>query len=273
MAVYAVGDVQGCAASLQVLLKRLPLKPSSDRLLFTGDLVNRGRRSADVLRLVADLGSTAESVLGNHDLHLLAVVVGAQKIGPSDSLQDVLEAVDRDGLIGWLRRRPLLVHDAGLDTVLIHAALHPDWDAERARGLAEEVERMLRGANGESFLHRMYGDLPDRWDEELTGWPRLRFITNVLTRGRFVTRDGRLDLDHKGAPGSQPSHLVPWFAAPGRRSAAARVVFGHWSTLGLWHENGVIGLDTGCVWGRRLTAVRLDSDPVEFYSVACDSRC
>jgi bis(5'-nucleosyl)-tetraphosphatase (symmetrical) len=269
MALYAIGDVQGCYESLRRLLDKIRFDPAHDRLWFTGDLVNRGPRSVEVLRFVASLGTQAVSVLGNHDLHLLAVAAGARTLSPRDTLQNVLAAPDRDELIGWLTARPLLHSDADTGFILVHAGLLPEWDVAQAITYARETESVLAGPRANEFFRHMYGDKPDRWQNDLTAWDRYRLIVNAFTRLRFCYPDGCAEFTHKGAPGSQPSPLIPWFAVPARKSRTARIVFGHWSLLGLWNEDGVIGLDTGCLWGRKLTGVRLSGDRREFFSVDC----
>src|SRR3569623_1756859 len=243
MAVYAIGDAPGCFVELMALLRAIDFAPARDRLWFTGDLVNRGPKSLEVLRYVRSLGESAVTVLGNHDLDLLA----------------------------WLQRQPLLQHDGDLDYTLVHAGLAPDWDIAAARACAAEVEQVLRGDRAGEFFAHMYGDQPLQWRADLRGWPRLRFITNCLTRLRYCYHDGRLALDYKGAPGGQPPGQLPWFDLPQRRSATARVIFGHWSTLGASAGHNVYGLDTGCVWGGRLTALRLDD--ARWFSVACAAGC
>jgi bis(5'-nucleosyl)-tetraphosphatase (symmetrical) len=269
MSLYAIGDVQGCYDELQRLLDGIRFDPVSDRLWFTGDLVNRGPRSLDVLRLVVSLGDRAVSVLGNHDLHLLAVAAGARPLSPQDTFQDVLGASDRAELIEWLRAQPLLRKDIELGCLLVHAGLLPQWDAGTAEACAREAEAAIRGSRCGELLCHMYGDKPDLWNDELAGWDRLRLIVNAFTRLRFCDVRGRADYRHKGAPGSQAPHLVPWFAVPGRLTRGERIVFGHWSLLGFWDKDGVLGLDTGCVWGGRLTAVRLERDRHEIVSVHC----
>jgi bis(5'-nucleosyl)-tetraphosphatase (symmetrical) len=266
MAVYAIGDVQGCFAELQSLLEKLHFDPAEDRLWLTGDLVNRGPRSLETLRFVRSLGDAAVAVLGNHDLHLLAVAQGVSRTKHRDTFGDVLGAPDRDELLDWLRRRPLLHHEKGF--YLIHAGLPPQWRVEEAERYAAEVEGFLRSGDYPEFFGRMYGDQPDRWSPFLSGWDRLRFITNCFTRLRFCEADGRVEFRQKGPPGSQPPHLLPWFAVPDRRSAGANIVFGHWSTLGFYRENGVFCLDTGCLWGGELTALRLDRESPRI-SVPC----
>lgn len=261
--------MQGCYSALCALLDRLRFDPENDRLWFTGDLVNRGPQSAEVLRFVASLGERAVTVLGNHDLHLLAVSAGIGHRHPRDTLSDVLEAPDRDILLDWLARRPLLHHDGALGYTLVHAGLVPQWDLLQARELATEVEAVLRGPERAQLCAHMYGDMPDCWDDSLEDYPRLRFIVNVCTRLRYCDAEGRIDLSHKGSPGTQPAELMPWFQVPSRKSCSARVIFGHWSALGLWNSDNVIGLDTGCLWGRCLTAARLDGPAVSFISVPC----
>lgn len=260
MRMFAVGDIQGCYKPLRALLDRLRFDPSQDRLLLCGDLVNRGPESLQVLRYVRALGPAALTVLGNHDLHLLAVAHGG-KPGRRDTLDEVLAAPDRDELLDWLRRQPLAWQEPRSGTLLIHAGLPPQWTVARTLELAAEAGAVLSGAGARRFLASMYGDEPDLWDESLQGLPRLRFIVNALTRLRYCTPEGRLALRQKGAPGTQPAPLLPWFEAPQRRSAGTPIVCGHWSTLGRvhWPQQQLHGLDTGCVWGGRLTALELGS--------------
>ncbi len=263
---YAIGDVQGCDEELRALLERLKFSSDRDRLWFVGDLVNRGPDSLAVLRRVRALADNAVVVLGNHDLHLLAVAYGAHRRRKSDTLDAVLAAPDRDALLEWLLTRPL-AHAAGTD-LMVHAGLVPQWSVAVTLELAREVADAL-ARDPRALFDQMYGDEPDRWREELTGAARLRFAINVLTRLRVCTADGRVDFTVKGPPPPPPSSpLRPWFAHARRASREARVIFGHWSALGLVHEPGLIGLDTGCVWGGALSAVDLDSErPV--VSVPC----
>jgi bis(5'-nucleosyl)-tetraphosphatase (symmetrical) len=270
MAVYAIGDVQGCYPALMKLLAQIGFDSDRDRLWFTGDLVNRGPLSLEVLRFVKGLGERAECVLGNHDLHLLAVGAGAARLKKRDTLDDILQATDRNELLHWLRMRPLLHHDDDLGYTLIHAGLLPFWNFADAQRLAHEAETVLRGDKVDEFFHHMYGDLPDHWNENLRGVDRLRVIINAFTRLRYCDLEGNMDLRPKGPPGSQPPDLMPWFQVPGRRSQEFKIIFGHWSALGLWNGNGVIGLDSGCLWGRSLSAVRLDSLPLEFFRIGCE---
>lgn len=269
MAVYAIGDVQGCLAPLRALLEHIAFDPARDRLWFAGDLVNRGPDSLGVLRLVRDLGPAALTVLGNHDLHLLAIAAGAVEPKPRDTLDAVLAAPDRDALLDWLRAQPLLHHDAQLNYTLVHAGLLPQWDLPLALSLVAEVEAVLQGPDHRAFFARMYGDQPDHWEPSLRGVERLRVILNACTRLRYCDREGHMDLRPKGAPGSQAPHLMPWFTVPGRRSADLRILFGHWSTLGCRQEAGITGLDSGCVWGQTLTAARLDAEGPTLVCVPC----
>jgi bis(5'-nucleosyl)-tetraphosphatase (symmetrical) len=269
MAVYAIGDVQGCAAPLESLLEKIRFDPARDRLWFTGDLVNRGPDSLEVLRFVRGLGERAVTVLGNHDLHLLAVAASKSKPRTRDTLEEILDAPDRDELLGWLRTRPLLHHDAALGYTMVHAGLLPQWDLWLASRLAAEAETALRGQQVETFFDHMYGDLPDHWREELAGPERLRVIINAFTRLRYCDLEGNMDLRHKGVPGSQPPDLLPWFRVPHRKSRELRIIFGHWSTLGLYQGDGVLALDSGCLWGGALTAVRLDTASPVIASVSC----
>ena len=267
MSVYVIGDVQGCYTSLQKLIETIQFDPTQDRLWFTGDLVNRGPGSAEVLRWVRALGDRAVTVLGNHDLHLLAVADDSTRVHHRDTLDDILTALDKDELLAWLWQRHLLHHDDILGYTLIHAGLLPQWDMAQARALAREAENALRGEHG--FLQQMYGDTPDRWSDELRGFDRWRVILNALTRLRYCDGAGRMDLRSKGTPGTQPAALLPWFQVPGRRSRESRILFGHWSSLGVWQSAGVICLDSGCVWKNALTAVQIDCEPVKFFSVSC----
>jgi bis(5'-nucleosyl)-tetraphosphatase (symmetrical) len=269
MAVYAIGDIQGCLQSFRDLLTSLRFAPGRDQLWLTGDLVNRGPDSLGVLRYVRSLEPEPVCVLGNHDLHLLAVASGAEPAKRRDTLQPVLEAADRDELLDWLRHRPLFHYDPHLNWGMVHAGLAPQWDLEQAAALAGEVENVLRGDETDAFFRNMYGDRPDRWSDDLRGWDRLRAIVNGMTRLRYCDESGRMALKAKGVPGTQPRGYLPWFDVPGRASAGLRMVFGHWSTLGRYASPTVIGLDSGCLWGGQLTAAQLDrSDPI-FFSVSC----
>ncbi|HEX7046717.1 MAG TPA: symmetrical bis(5'-nucleosyl)-tetraphosphatase [Gammaproteobacteria bacterium] len=270
MAVFAIGDVQGCFDELQRLLDKLNFDPDKDRLWFTGDLVNRGPKSLETLRFVRDLGDGAISVLGNHDLHLLAVAEGFQAERPRDTMRTVLDAPDASELLNWLRHRPLAHYDAALGYLLVHGGLPPEWNLDAALDAAREVESELRGANYRDLLRDMYGNEPARWSEDLAGTERRRYIINAFTRIRYCTADGQLDFTHKGPPGSQPPDLLPWFSVPGRENAELDVLFGHWSTLRDSKTPRAFALDTGCLWGGKLTALRIDGEERLRVSVGCE---
>jgi len=267
MAVYAIGDIQGCYDPLRRLLDRLRFDPAADALWLVGDLVNRGPHSVEVLRLVQGLGEGAVVVLGNHDLTLLAIAAGQVKPKRKDTFHTILDAPDHGELLDWLRRRPLLHHDPALGFTLVHAGLPPQWDLALAQRGALELEATLRGPEYEDFLAHMFGGEPRRWRDDLAGYDRLRFTVNALTRMRFCTIDGTLSFTEKGPPGSQEPGLLPWFAVPGRRNADLNLVFGHWAALGYFRAPGIYALDSGCVWGNRLTAIRLDEPGVPAWSV------
>lgn len=260
MATWAIGDLQGCRDAFLRLLEAIAFDARQDRLWLTGDLVNRGPDSAGTLREVMRLGSAATTVLGNHDLHLLAVAMApkaARRLKPGDTLADVLEAPDRAELLDWLLARPLLHRDRKLDWTLLHAGLPPQWNVDEAETEARATEAALR-THPEAFFAAMYGDQPDRWSPALAGMERRRFTVNCFTRLRYCTSEGTLLPRLKGPPETAPAEAFPWFSVPGRHSAGQRVVFGHWSALGLVRSPDALALDTGCVWGGRLTAVRLD---------------
>jgi bis(5'-nucleosyl)-tetraphosphatase (symmetrical) len=265
MARWAIGDVQGCGEELELLLAKIRFSADRDQLYFVGDLVNRGPRSLAVLRLVRSLQDNVVCVLGNHDLHLLAVALAGARLRRNDTLDEILSAPDRAPLIDWLLQRPLAHFAAG--DLLVHAGVVPQWSTEQTLALAAELQQALR-AHTEQLLKHMYGDTPDQWQPELRGMPRLRFAINVLTRMRFCSADGRIDLKHKGKPESVGPPWMPWFAAPERASRDTRIVFGHWSALGFYRAPGLIGLDTGCVWGGALTAMNLDTPDSSPVSVA-----
>ncbi|WP_024298245.1 symmetrical bis(5'-nucleosyl)-tetraphosphatase [Methylomicrobium lacus] len=265
MAIYAIGDVQGCYDDLLRLLDRIAFDPATDYLWMAGDLVNRGPKSLEVLRFVKSLGERAVTVLGNHDLHLVAAHASGI-VHKKDTFRPVLEAEDADELIDWLRRQPLF-HTNG-EFCLLHAGLPPQWDLEKTQAMAALAEQVLQGDDYRSFLQEMYGNQPNLWSDDLEGVPRLRFIVNCFTRMRFLDAEGRLDFTHDGRPGSQPPHLMPWFAAPNRKNADLRIVFGHWSQVGYYEGHNCYGIDTGCLWGGQLTALRL-GDPVESIGIDC----
>lgn len=255
MAIYAIGDLQGCLEPLERLVESIGFDPAHDHLWFVGDLVNRGPDSLGCLRFVKSLGSAAVTVLGNHDLHLICVAAGIEKPRPRDTLAAVLAAPDRDELLDWLRSRPLM-HVEG-EFAMVHAGLLPEWPVAKARELAGEVEAVLQGTGWRRFLTHLYGNHPVRWDEALAGDDRLRAIVNAMTRLRVCTRDGAMDLAYKGEPGEKHANRIAWFDMPARASVTHTVVCGHWSALGLNMGDKVLSIDSGCVWGRALTAVRL----------------
>src|SRR5512140_371799 len=244
MAIYAVGDIQGCYVEFQQLLEQIRFDPKQDRLWLVGDLVNRGPGSLQVLRLVKSLGDKAITVLGNHDLHLLAVAEGTAELHRSDTLDEILAAPDRDELLGWLRHQRLMYAEG--DSVLVHAGLLPQWSVKQAASLAHEVESALRGDDYATFLARMYGNAPHNWDDDLEGYKRLRVITNAFTRMRICTPQGEMEFKFKGEVEHIPQGYLPWYEVPGRESVKATVIFGHWSALGLKLTPKVIALDTGC---------------------------
>jgi bis(5'-nucleosyl)-tetraphosphatase (symmetrical) len=258
MARWAIGDVQGCAAELTDLIARIRFRSDRDQLWFVGDLVNRGPASLQVLRFVRSLGESARCVLGNHDLHLLAVAIAGARLRKNDTLDDVLAAPDRDALLEWLLQRPLVHHEAGSDELLLHAGVVPQWNAAQTIQLAAEVQQALR-SDPRALLAGMYGDMPDCWHPSLAGLERLRFVINVLTRLRFCTADGCVDFSQKGKPESGRPPWLPWFNAPHRASADVRIIFGHWSALGFYCADRLVALDTGCVWGGTLSALDLDA--------------
>ena len=270
MATYAIGDIQGCYAELQRLLEKLRFDPAGDRLWLTGDLVNRGPQSLEVLRLVKGLGKGAVTVLGNHDLHLLALWQNHHRhFKANDTLAAIFAAPDGEELLHWLRCQPLMHYDAELGFAMLHAGLPPQWDREQALACAGEVETVLRGEKFHEFLGHMYGNKPACWSEHLSGWDRLRFIVNCFTRLRFCTPEGELDFRHKGNPAqSPPQGHQPWFQLPGRKSRNTPIVFGHWSTLGLYQGHNVNSIDTGCLWGGTLTALQLENGSL--VSLPCD---
>jgi bis(5'-nucleosyl)-tetraphosphatase (symmetrical) len=268
---FAIGDIQGCHDELRALVAQLGFKPDRDQLWFTGDLVNRGPKSLEVLRYVRALGDNAICVLGNHDLHLLAVAFGTKRkssLKSGDTLADILAAKDRDTLLDWLLALPLVHFDAGYGDLLVHAGLIPQWNAGTAVQLAHEVESALL-TDARNLFDNMYGDEPNKWSESLQPADRLRFAINVFTRLRICTAEGRVELKMKGPGRDVRLPWRPWFEHENRRSRDVRVIFGHWSARGLVRSNGAVGLDTGCVWGGSLTALDLDSPDAEPVSMPC----
>lgn len=270
MATYAIGDIQGCYSSLQKLLKHIQFDPNLDQLWFTGDLVNRGTQSLEVLRFIKGLGARQRCVLGNHDLHLLACAFAQHQGWKDDTFAEILAAPDKDELMAWLRQQPLFYYDEQLEFAMVHAGLAPTWDLAKALALAKEVETVIRGEQLQDFLKHMYGDKPDLWDEELTGWDRLRAITNHFTRMRFCYPDGRLELSDKGPADAPQERLMAWFRLPNRVNSDLKIIFGHWAALGgITNTPLTYAMDTGCVWGFKLTAMRLEDG--KRFGVDCGS--
>ena len=269
MATYFIGDVQGCDAPLGRLLQTIDFSPSRDTLYLLGDLVNRGPGSLAVLRRLMALDGSAHCLLGNHDLHLLAVAHGVRKPHRSDTVQDILAAPDRSALLTWLRHRPMALMAQGW--LLVHAGVLPQWDAAQTLALAGELERELRGPDWGVLMHNLYGNTPDRWDDSLRGYDRLRVIVNALTRLRFCTADGVMEFATKDGSAAAPEGHLAWFDVPGRRTEGVPIAFGHWSTLRATDRADALALDTGCVWGGCLTAARLGDVPGTFerISVPC----
>lgn len=265
---YLIGDLQGCCDALARLLEKIDFSPSRDRLYLLGDLVNRGPDSLTTLRRLQSLGDAASCLLGNHDLHLLATAAGVRAPHKSDTLDAILQAPDREALLSWVRHQRVAIHEQGW--LMVHAGVVPQWDVAQTLALADEVHALLRGPELAEFLPQMYGNEPDRWRDDLSGVPRLRFIINVLTRIRFCNAKGKLDFKTKEGLGLAPDGYLPWFDLPERRTAGRPIAFGHWSTLGLLHRDDLLSLDTGCVWGGELTAARVaDGRVLEIIQVGC----
>jgi bis(5'-nucleosyl)-tetraphosphatase (symmetrical) len=265
--IYLLGDLQGCGDPLARMLDEVAFSPSSDHLYVLGDLVNRGPDSLGVLQRLSALGASATCLLGNHDLHLLAVAQGVRKPHKSDTVAQILEAPDREHWLNWLRHQKLA--DQAHGWLMVHAGVLPQWDAAQTLSLAAEVEAMLQGPDLATFLPLMYGNEPARWHDELQGPERLRCVINSLTRLRFCSADGTMEFASKDGMGEAPAGFMPWFEVPGRRTEGVPVAFGHWSTLGLINRDDLLSLDTGCVWGGQLTAVRLTATGREVIQIPC----
>lgn len=267
---FAIGDLQGCAGSLEKLLTKLPPRSA---LHFVGDLVNRGPASLHTLRIAHALRNRANIVLGNHDIHLLAVAAGMRKMGKSDTLDDILKAPDCEELLTWLRHQPLSIQENGF--LIVHAGVLPQWSVEQTLDLAKEVEAELQGPNWRRFLADIFCNVADRWHDGLRGIERHRVVVNALTRIRYCSMDGVMDLKTKDGLGNAPAGMVPWFDVPGRRTANVTIVCGHWSTLGLAVRPNLLALDSGCVWGGKLTAAKLAKNPDErtIIQVECPQYC
>ena len=274
MAIYAIGDIQGCYEDLIRLLKKLNFDTVNDKLWLVGDLVSRGPDSLNTLRYLMSLGDCLITVLGNHDLHMLAVDAGF-KTSKDPGLIEILNADDRRQLMDWLRHQPLIHHDETLDYTLVHAGIYPPWTLQQAQDNAHKLEHVLSSDNYHDFLEHMYGNEPDQWSNDLSSWDRLRFICNSFTRMRFCNEIGQLDLKTKGAIGTQAESFMPWYDIPQRKMGGQRIIFGHWSTLCLTEnindqqKHNAYAIDTGCVWGGKLTALRIDKDKPEIISLDC----
>ncbi len=267
MAIYAIGDLQGCYDSFRQLLDKLKFNADKDRLWLCGDLINRGPKSLKTLRFVVANQSCIQSVLGNHDLHLLNQALPKTKRISAD-FEKILKAPDRDELLHWLRSQPLMHYDREYDSALVHAGLLPGWSIKKGLKRSREVERVLQGKQSHKFLREMYGDKPALWSGKLSGNDRLRFIVNAFTRMRMVDPTGALNLTHSGPPSKADKSLQPWFSSRNRKARKSRIVFGHWSALGLMNKKNLVCLDTGCVWGRQMTALRIDK-PAQPVQVNC----
>ena len=265
--IYLMGDLQGCCQPLERMLQTIDFSPSRDHLYVLGDLVNRGPDSLGVLRRLRSLDNAATCLLGNHDLHLLAVAHGVRKPHRSDTLEPILSTPERDEWLGWLRQQRLAVHEQGW--LMVHAGVVPQWDAAQTVALAGEVETLLRSPEVGEFLTLMYGNEPARWDDSLQGVDRWRCVVNSLTRLRFCAADGTMEFATKEGAGGAPEGHMPWFEVPGRRTEGTPVAFGHWSTLGLINRDDLLALDTGCIWGGHLTAVRVDGATREVIQIPC----
>ena len=272
MATYAIGDIQGCYDELRALLVKIQFKPDCDRLWFCGDLINRGPRSLQTLRFIHSIKDNSHIVLGNHDLHLLATAYSHRHPGKKDTLSEILDASDASNLLEWLRFQPLAHYDSELQLLMVHAGLHPDWSLDKTLLLAREVESVIQGKQHIDFYKHMYGDKPKNWDDSLQSWSRYRFITNIFTRLRYCDMNGQPALNAKGAPGTQAEGLLPWFEIPHRRTRQQAIIFGHWSTLpqaGRTAINNTYPLDSGCLWGGSLTAMRIDDGSFRYSRHDC----
>lgn len=268
MATYAIGDLQGCLTPLLTLLETIQFQPEHDELWFAGDLINRGPESLATLRFIYSLGDKAKVILGNHDLHLLALSRGFGRLKKSDTLKEILNAPDRDQLLGWLQSQPLCYYDEKFKAVMSHAGIPPCWNLEESLQYAQEVEAVLQSDQADEFFAIMYGNQPDKWDEKLTGMTRLRVIVNYLTRMRFCKPSGKLDLKSKEGPLTALKNFAPWFTYPSKLPEECHIIFGHWAALeGKVSYPNIHALDTGCVWGGSLTAIRLDD--WQLFSTPC----
>jgi len=268
MATYAIGDIQGCFTQLQTLLKKIDFNSDKDKLWFAGDIINRGPDSLKTIRFIKSLEDNAITVLGNHDLHLLAIAHGHKTQNKKDTIKDILTAKDAEQLLEWLIHRPLMHYQQKHNVCMVHAGIHPAWNREQALACASEVQTVLRGHKAHEFFRHMYGNKPDKWSTNLKGWDRLRFITNCFTRMRYIKKNSRLCLQEKGAPGRQPPGIHPWFTFEGNTSDM-NIIFGHWSTLKDPKLENLYPLDTGCLWGGKLTALKVNKKMNKYTRINC----
>ena len=269
MAIYAIGDIQGCFNDLQRLLDKLQFDSTTDTLWFCGDIINRGPASLETIRFIKQLGNSAITVLGNHDLHFLAVAFITDKPSKHDTFEDILKADDRDELVHWLRQQKLFHHDTEYNISMVHAGIPPSWTIDDASLYAGEMQAVLQSDNPKEFFQHMYGNQPKQWSKDLEGWDRYRFITNVFTRMRFCDAEGRPDFKFKGDIGTQPEHLTPWFMHKDRLTKNDEIIFGHWSTLSNIDTKNIYPIDTGCLWGGKLTALKISHEDRVELSIDC----
>ncbi len=270
MAIYAVGDIQGCLTPLKQLVDQVQFDPAEDQLWFVGDLVNRGPDSLETLRFVKAMGDSARVVLGNHDLHLLSLAEGLKTIRRHPTLEPILTAPDRDELLTWLRHQPLIYRDVEHHVVMVHAGIYPSWSIKQAEAYSKEVEAILQSDRYPTLLKKMYGRKPARWNPKLKSWDRTRFIINACTRMRYLKPKMTLDLNSSVPPGKQSRRLTPWYQVHQRPRKNWRIAFGHWSSAGQWFDGNHIALDSGCVWGEKLTMARIDQRMITTHKVNCD---
>ena len=272
MSVYAIGDIQGCYKQFCKLIAKIEFNPDSDHLYLVGDLVNRGPDSLSMIKFVMRHRECVSLVLGNHELHLLAVLDGVKNLRPSDNFQAILTCSDSTQIKHWLCQQPLAIYDPKINCVITHAGIHPSWTLEQCLELASEVELTLKSASRTELLRNMFGNKPSKWSDSLPRWKRTRFIINALTRMRYLKANGKMDFEEVRQPGSQAEGRIPWFEFPGRKPIEATCVFGHWSALGVYQAPGILALDSGCCWGRKLSVAQLDCTPHEIVSVRCKKR-
>jgi len=273
MSIYAIGDVQGCLDHLQRLLEKIKFDPKKDKLWFSGDLVNRGPKSLETLQFIKDLGDSALTVLGNHDLHLLAMSAGNMRyLKKDDSLKQVLNAPDCDELTSWLKQQKLIHTDKNLKLSLVHAGIHPSWSIKKANKMARQVEAVLQSKQADNFLRNMYGNRPKTWNKAKKEYDKLRFIVNCFTRMRYVYRNGRLDFQYNSDVGSQPGRLIPWFLHPKSKLKKNKLIFGHWARLSIRQTDNVYAVDTGCLWGGRLSALEINEKETKWHSIDCKKK-